>query len=152
MRNYSSQNGQGRSSPLRETAVLLAKSWRATDSLVRRQKIMGISLFKGGIEQKAPRSTETGPLAYRCIMLRLVRYFCLNAFVLYSLSHRPGSRMLRWSSSEPLCLQGLGRRTGRNGQTTYWLHRSIPFVILAHETLPNFSTSKIISNSLLTWG
>lgn len=48
-----SQNGKGRLSPFRETTVLLAASWRSTDSLVRRQKIMGISLFKGDIRAKS---------------------------------------------------------------------------------------------------
>lgn len=60
VRNYSSQNGQGRLSPLRETAVLLAASCRSTDSLVRRQKIMGISLFKGGIRAKSSEEHWNG--------------------------------------------------------------------------------------------
>lgn len=86
------------------------------------------------------------------ILLRSVQYLCPSAPGLYSLAQWLGSRMSGWSSPEPLCLWGMRRWTGRRGQTTYWLHRSIPFVILAHETLPNFSTSKIIWNSLLTWG
>lgn len=86
------------------------------------------------------------------ILLRSVQYLYPNAAGLYSPAQWRGSRMSGWSSPELLCLWGICHWAGRSGQTTYWLHRSIPFVILAHEPLPNFSASKIIWNSLLTWG
>lgn len=60
MRNYCSQNSQGRLSPSRETAALLPACWRSTDSLVRRQNLTGISLFKGGIRAKSSEEHWNG--------------------------------------------------------------------------------------------
>lgn len=104
---------------------------------------MGISLSKGGRRAKSSEDLWH-PAEISAVFVSQCTWFTFSSTV-------AGEQDVRLQLSRA-ALWGMCCWTGRSGQTTYWLHRSIPFVILAHETLPNFSASKIIWNSLSTWG